>query len=66
MVNAITVFMMSAKPVSYIPKSPCLLNLLREVLGYKDYSLPIEKVCRNWRKFFALLQHSNGKMRGHF
>jgi hypothetical protein len=41
--NAIKVLMMSAKPSSYIPQSPRLLDQLREVLRYKHYSLRTEE-----------------------
>lgn len=36
--NVIAAFMMSFKPVSYIPKSPRLLDQLRKVLRYKHYN----------------------------
>ena len=39
MLDAKTVFIMSTKPVSYIPQSARLLDRLREVLRHKHYSL---------------------------
>ena len=41
--DAITVFMMPTKPVSYIPQSPRLLDQLLEVLRYKHYRLRTEE-----------------------
>ncbi len=38
--------MMSAKPVSYIPHSPRLLDQLREVLRYRHYSLRYTHVLK--------------------
>ena len=44
---------MSAKPVSYIPQSPRLLDQLREVLRYKHYSLRTEEAYLYWVKFLS-------------
>lgn len=49
--DAITVSMMSAKPVSYIPQSTRLLDQLREVLRYKHYSLRTEEAYLYCVKF---------------
>ena len=48
MLDATTVFMMSAKPVSHIPQSPRLLDQLREVLRCKHYSLRTEEAYLYW------------------
>ena len=61
--NAISVFMMSSKPVSYIPQSPRLLDQLREVLRYKHYSLRTEEAYLYWVKFFVRWQGRNGQAR---
>ena len=46
--DANTVFMMSAKSVSHIPQSARLLDQLREVLRYKHYSLRTEEAYLYW------------------
>ena len=51
MLDAATVFMMSAKPVSHIPQSPRLLDQLREVLRCKHYSLRTEVAYLYWVNF---------------
>lgn len=61
--NAISVFMMSSKPVSYIPQSPRLLDQLREVLRYKHYSLRTEEAYLYRIKFFVRWQGRNGQAR---
>ena len=61
--NAISVFMMSSKPVSYIPQSPRLLDQLRKVLRYKHYSLRTEEAYLYWVKFFVRWQGRNGQAR---
>ena len=55
--------MMSAKPVSYIPQSPRLLDQLREVLRYKHYSLRTEEAYLYWVKFFVRWHGRNGQVR---
>jgi hypothetical protein len=55
--------MMSAKPVSYIPQSPRLLDQLREVLRYKHYSLRTEEAYLYWVKFFVRWHGRNGQIR---
>lgn len=61
--DAITVSVMSAKPASYIPQSPRLLDQLREVLRYKHYSLRTEESYVNWVKLFARLHGCNAQVR---
>lgn len=59
--DAITVFMMSAKPISFIPQSSRLLDQLREVLLYKHYSLRTEEAYLYWVKFFVPWHRRNGQ-----
>lgn len=54
---------MSAKPVSYLPESPRLLDQLREVLRYKHYSLRTEEAYLYWVKFFVRWHGRNGPVR---
>ncbi len=61
--DLITVFMMSTKPVSYIPQSSRLLDQLREVLRYKHYSLRTEEAYLYWVKFFVRWHGRNGQAR---
>ncbi len=61
--DVITVFMMSSKPVTYIPQSPRLLDQLREVLRYKHYSLRTEEAYLYWVKFFVRWHGRNGQVR---
>lgn len=61
--DAITVSMMSSKPISYIPQSPRLLDQLREVLRYKHYSLRTEEAYLYWVKFFVRWHGRNGQTR---
>ena len=56
-------FVMSTKPVSYIPQSPRLLDQLREVLRYKHYSLRTEEAYLYWVKFFVRWHGRNGQVR---
>jgi len=58
-----TVFMMSAKPVSYIPQSARLLDQLREVLRYKHYSLRTEEAYLYWVKLFVRWHGRSGQVR---
>ena len=58
-----TVFMMSAKPASYIPQSVRLLDQLREVLRYKHYSLRTEEAYLYWVKFFVRWHGRSGQVR---
>lgn len=60
---AITVLMMSTKPVSYIPQSPRLLEQLREVLRYKHYSLRTEEAYLYWVRFFIRWHGRNSQVR---
>jgi integron integrase len=55
--------MMPAKPVSYVPQSPRLLDQLREVLRYKHYSLRTEEAYLYWVKFFVRWHGRNGQTR---
>ncbi len=55
--------MMPAKPVSYSPQSPRLLDQLREVLRYKHYSLRTEEAYLYWVKFFVRWHGRNGQVR---
>ena len=61
--DANTVLMMSAKPVSYIPQSARLLDQLREVLRYKHYSLRTEEAYLYWVKFFVRWHGRSGQVR---
>ena len=45
---------MSARPVSYIPKSLRVLEQLREVMRSKHYSLRTEEAYLYWVRFFSL------------
>lgn len=63
MLDANTVPMMSAKPVSYIPQSARLLDRLREVLRNKHYSLRTEKAYLYWVKFFVRWHGRSGQVR---
>ena len=58
----ITVFVMFAKPVSYIAQSPRWLDQLREVLRYKHYSLRTEEAYLYWVKFFVRWHGRNGQV----
>ena len=53
---------MSAKPVSYIPQSARLLDQLREVLRYKQYSLRAEEAYLYWVKFSVRWHGRNGQV----
>ena len=61
--DVITVFIMSANPVSYIPQSPRLLDQLREVLRYKHYSLRTEEAYLYWVKYYVRWHGRNGQTR---
>jgi hypothetical protein len=60
--DAIAVFMMSVKPVSYVAQSLRWLDQAREVLGCKYYSLRTERAYSDWIKFYAPEQRRNGKV----
>ncbi len=51
------------KPASYIPRSPRLLDQLREVLRYKQYSLRTEEAYLYWVKFFVRWHGRGGSLR---
>ena len=61
--RAITVFVVSTKPASYIPQSVRLLDQLREVLRYKHYSLRTEEAYLYWVKFFVRWHGRSGQVR---
>ena len=63
MLDANTVFMVSANPVSYIPQSARLLDQLREVLRYKHYSLRTEEAYLYWVKLFVRWHGRSGQVR---
>ena len=53
---------MFAKPVSYIPQSPRLLDQLRQVQRCKHYSLRSEEAYLYWVKFFVRWHGRNGQV----
>ena len=40
-------------PVAYLPQSQRLLDLVREVLRYRHYSLKTEQAYLHWVRFFV-------------
>jgi hypothetical protein len=52
--DTITVFKVSANPVSYVPQSYRLLDQLRDILRYKHHNLRTEEVYLYWVKFLSV------------
>jgi hypothetical protein len=63
MLDVITVLIVSANPVSYIPQASRLLDQLGEALRYKHYILRSEEAYLYWVNFFVGWHCCNGQAR---